>query len=83
MAWCSAGMSGATEARAEGWSDCLGGKARMDHKKLAELSEAMMPPQYRWCNRVYEIGKLLHPELKKDQTEMVRLKVEHREGTTS
>ncbi len=34
----------------------------MDKVELAALLEANMPAQYRWCNRIYEIGKLLHPE---------------------
>ena len=35
----------------------------MTRDEAARLSEAMMPACYRWCqNRVYECGKILHPE---------------------
>ena len=51
----------------------------MDRKELADLSEEMMPRQYRWCNRVYEIGKLLHPEVKKEEVETTQARAQHGE----
>ena len=38
-------------------------EAHVTRDEVARLSEAMMPACYRWCqNRVYECGKILHPE---------------------